>query len=359
MREAPLGDLPYRANEAYWLPLLRTAEWMQYGVLHRAADSKQYALRTNPYSRKDKTMERPPVAESASLPSVPTTATMPPAAGAADLWGFLVFSHGWTWLFWGVVIVLERNVWAAPEATALLFVGGLGLPIGGTVMTWCVAGRSGLRDLGRRLVQPGRIAGAWWFAILLLYPALKLLAGALAVLLGTAEVPFDVAEAVALMSQPGELLAYLGFVLLLGPLPEEVGWRGYLLDRLQHRFSALGASLWLGLAWFAWHLPLFFMAGYYTRAGGPPDPLQFAVGILLGTVLYTWIYNHTGRSVLAAILFHFMGNAGGELLDAADAVYAYEMYLTAVVVLLVLWRWGGTTLTGDIRRPRDAMSATP
>jgi hypothetical protein len=100
----------------------------------------------------------------------------------------------------------------------------------------------------------------------------------------------------------------------------------------------------VGLAWFAWHGPLFFITGYYARAGGAPDPLQFGLMLLLGAVLYTWIYNHTDRSVLGAIVFHFSGNAAGELLDAPPEVYAYETYLTAALVLLVLWQWGGETL---------------
>jgi membrane protease YdiL (CAAX protease family) len=272
-----------------------------------------------------------------------TTATVPPS-GTADLWGFLAFSHGWTWVFWGIVVWWGVDVWSTPWALALFAVGGLGLPIGGIVMTGRVAGREGLRDLTQRLIDPTRIGGWWWVVILGLLPAIKLTAGELALLFGVTDVPFDGQEAAALFGQPGELVLYLGFVLLLGPLPEEIGWRGYLLDRLQLRFSALGASVLVGLAWFAWHGPLFVMTGYYARAGGAPDPLQFGVAIVLGAVLYTWVYNHTGRSILAAILFHFAGNVSGELLDAPEAVYAYETYLTALVVLLVVWRWGAETL---------------
>ena len=270
----------------------------------------------------------------------------------ADLWGFFAFSHGWTWLFWGLAIVLDLNVWQSSMGTALLVLGGLGLPLGGTVMMWRVAGRDGLRDLGRRLVEPGRISGGWWLVVLLLMPTVKLSAGGLAVLFGVTDAPFNLEEATALLMRPGELLAYLGFLLLLGPLPEEIGWRGYLLDRLQRRTNALGASLGVGLAWFAWHGPLFFMTGYFARAGGAPDPLQFGVMILLISVLYTWIHNHTGRSVLAAVLFHFSVNAAGELLDAAPPVDAYEAYLTAILVLFVLWQWGAETLHG-----RDAQEA--
>ena len=278
--------------------------------------------------------------------AAPLTTARRSVSGMWDLWGFFAFSHGWTWLFWGLIIGLGLNVWASTTGLVFLVLGGLGLPLGAVVMTWRVAGRDGLRDLGRRLVQPGRISGRWWAAALLLMPAVKLSAGGLAVLFGVTDAPFNLEEATALIAQPGELLAYLGFLLLLGPLPEEIGWRGYLLDRLQLRFSALGASLLLGLAWFAWHGPLFFMTGYFARAGGAPDPLQFGVMILLISVLYTWIHNHTGRSVLAAVLFHFSVNAAGELLDAPDPVAAYEAYLTAALVLIVLWGWGAETLRG-------------
>lgn len=281
-----------------------------------------------------------------SSASAPLTTARRSVHGTWDLWGFFAFSHGWTWLFWGLIIGLGLNVWASTTGLVFLVLGGLGLPLGAVVMTGRVAGRNGLRDLGRRLVQPGRIPGRWWAAVLLLMPAVKLSAGGLAVLFGVTDAPFNLEEATALIARPGELLAYLGFLLLLGPLPEEIGWRGYLLDRLQLRFSALGASLLLGLAWFAWHGPLFFMTGYFARAGGAPDPLQFGVMILLISVLYTWIHNHTGRSVLAAVLFHFSVNAAGELLDAPDSVAAYEAYLTAALVLIVLWGWGAETLRG-------------
>jgi len=273
-----------------------------------------------------------------------TTATVPPHASGTDLWGFFAFSHGWTWLCWGVVAVWGVELWTSPPAMAVFAIGGLGLPVGGAYMTWRTAGREGLRDLGRRLVEPGRLSPWWWAVVLGLQPAIKLAAGGLALLLGATDAPFDLEQATALALQPVDLLLYLGFVFLLGPLPEEIGWRGYLLDRLQVRVTALGASILVGIAWFAYHWPLFFIAGYYARAGGAPDLLQFGIAIVLGAILYTWIYNHTDRSVLAVIVFHFSGNVTGELLDAGSAVYAYETYLTVLLVLVLLWWEGGATL---------------
>lgn len=256
-----------------------------------------------------------------------------------DLWGFFVFSHGWTWGWWGLLIAYDLPVWDSWDGMALLGLGGLGLPLGALVMKGREAGWAGLRNLGRRLVQPGRIGGRWWIVVLLLMPTVKLNAGLFAALSGATPAPFDLAVVTELIQQPEALLSRLGFLLLLGPLPEEIGWRGYLLDRLRRQYSALGASLVLGLAWWVWHVPLLFVTGYYARAGGPPDLLLFGVMLLLVSVLYTWIHEHTERSILAAILFHFSINAAGELLNAAPSVAVYEMGLTTGLVLFVLWRW--------------------
>jgi membrane protease YdiL (CAAX protease family) len=279
--------------------------------------------------------------------TLPTTAARSALNDGSDLWRFFAFSHGWTWAFWGAALMLNTNVWESSWALGLFAVGGLGLPFGGLAMTLHLAGRSGLRDLWRRLIDPNRLSASWGAVVLLLQPAVKLAAGGLALVTGATDAPFQLQEAADLLLHPIDLGLFLGFLLVLGPLPEEIGWRGYLLDRLQLRYGALGASLSLGLAWFTWHGPLFFLPGYYARAGGAPDPLQFGVMILLSAVLYTWIYNNTRRSVLAAILFHFSGNLSGELLNASAIVYTYETYLTAALVLGVLWHWGSRTL----RRP--------
>jgi membrane protease YdiL (CAAX protease family) len=45
-------------------------------------------------------------------------------------------------------------------------------------------------------------------------------------------------------------------LLLLGPLAEELCWRGYALDALQEKWGALVSSLVLGFFWPLWHLPL-------------------------------------------------------------------------------------------------------
>jgi len=139
-------------------------------------------------------------------------------------------------------------------------------------------------------------------------------------------------------------------------LAEEPGWRGYTLDRLQTLYSALGASLVLGVIWALWHLPLFFIEGTYQNLLGPGSWQfwLFFVAILPGSVIYTWTYNNTRRSVLAVILFHSFGNAAGELLslEGAEQVAAFVGGLVLAVILTGLW--GARKLArGPLRKSRQ------
>lgn len=59
----------------------------------------------------------------------------------------------------------------------------------------------------------------------------------------------------------------VALVLLINGYGEEAGWRGYALARLQARFGALRATLYLTLGWAGWHLPLFFVLASYAGFG--------------------------------------------------------------------------------------------
>lgn len=64
------------------------------------------------------------------------------------------------------------------------------------------------------------------------------------------------------------LISFIAYIFIFGPLPEDLGWRGYVLDELQERMNAVVASLVLGTLWAIWHLPLFFMNGTYQNEMG-------------------------------------------------------------------------------------------
>ncbi len=89
---------------------------------------------------------------------------------------------------------------------------------------------------------------------------------------------------------------------LFAGLLEESGWRGWLLPRLQQRWSPLVASLIVWLPWALWHAPLDFSGG----AGSTwMNYIQVRVVFFIAiSVLLTWFFNHSGGSIIVVALFH-------------------------------------------------------
>ena len=96
-------------------------------------------------------------------------------------------------------------------------------------------------------------------------------------------------------------------IAITGATGEELGWRGFLLPRLQQRFNALISSLIVGVIWAIWHLPLWSLPGY----GWDAIPYwAFALGAISTSVIFTWILNNTGGSLVMASIIHLMMNFG-------------------------------------------------
>lgn len=94
-------------------------------------------------------------------------------------------------------------------------------------------------------------------------------------------------------------------ILVFNVLGEEIGWRGYALPGLQQLFSPLVASLILGVVWWLWHLPLFLIDGNFHQQ--IPLGLFYLQSTAL-SILMTWLYNGTGKSLLIVHLFHASSN---------------------------------------------------
>jgi CAAX protease family protein len=121
--------------------------------------------------------------------------------------------------------------------------------------------------------------------------------------------PPSISEAFGWSTWSAVPLLFATTALLGGPLFEEVGWRGFLLDELQRRRSVLVSTAVVALVWAAWHLPLLI-----SEPTGQRPPVPFVVWVLGQAVLLTWIYNTSAGSVLLAILFHTAVNVSTRLL---------------------------------------------
>ncbi len=270
-------------------------------------------------------------------------------------WAFVALTYGFTWMVMLPGILASAGLLKLPIPTLaldylVLSVGQFGPSLVAMVLTWRSEGRRSAWALLARAWQfriPAR-----WLAVTLLGP-LSLGAVAMAIhLIGGGQWPDG-----SLLFQPVAILPYAIVVFLfLGPVPEEFGWRGYLLDRLQARWGALPASLVLGLLWGVWHLPGWYMEGSFQRL------LPFWAFVLWDvalSVLITWLYNSTGRNLLVALLAHTAINMSNVLfppLDAASGSAQVFLYLTALYVVaaaIVVLVWGPRHLS----RERQARSA--
>ncbi|WP_420859180.1 CPBP family intramembrane glutamic endopeptidase [Marivivens marinus] len=99
-------------------------------------------------------------------------------------------------------------------------------------------------------------------------------------------------------------LAMVGFNLILGPLGEELGWRGVLQDQLHPKVGWLGASLMVGAIWTVWHLPLWTIESPHAQIRLP----LFAAHCMVYAVTIGAAHALSGGSLMPAILLHLTFN---------------------------------------------------
>ena len=254
-------------------------------------------------------------------------------------WRFFLLNFAWTWLFWIPAAFLSRNG-STPLITALHFIGGLGPMLAALVLVYSARDKQVRRDFWRRLFDIKRIKLRWFLVIFLTYPLLTLLPAAIDVWMNGQGIRPELASQFA--QQPLMILPVTIFFLFFGPIPEELGWRGYALDQLQTKRTALASSLIVGVFWASWHLPLFFINGtYHHNLGvGTIAFWIFMIEPIIGSIFYTWIYNNTNRSILSAILFHFMGNYMGELFELSERAEIGQFVVTILFAVIVVFIWG-------------------
>jgi membrane protease YdiL (CAAX protease family) len=278
----------------------------------------------------------------------------------ANVWGFFAATYAVTWLIW-----LPAILWRGDEPNLLLVVLGACAPSAmGIVFTYLTQDRQGRRDFWVRVIDVRRIGWRWLLVIILVFPLANRIAMLVYALLGGT--PPSLADAGEILANPGLMLQIILANLIISGFSEELGWRGFALDRLQQRWGALAASLVLGLVHALWHTPLFFIPGITQGEIGlfSLGAAVFAIGTIAGSVIFTWVYNNTGRSILSAILLHFMVNLCLDLLVGLQGALptGFSAVYTGILILLdllIVAVWGAKTLTGRHRpaTPRKGSAA--
>lgn len=174
-----------------------------------------------------------------------------------------------------------------------------------------------------------KISPTYLIVILFLMPCAVFLATLLSLFFGYSTEQFSIASELSVMKG----WAILGIVipLILAPIVEELGWRGYGVDSLRAYFNLFTTSVLFGLLWGVWHLPAFFIKGYYQNqlwVQGKIYVVNFFVSVFVVAFLMNWVYYKTDRSIPAIILFH-------SVLNTSSILFKTEQFTKCIVTLLL------------------------
>jgi len=221
--------------------------------------------------------------------------------GQHPLFFFFLMAYAFSWIISIPYVLSTWGILKGDFTSLFILKPFVGPTLAALIMTGISEGKAGLKRLRERL-RLRRASGKWSLLILLGIPALILL---------------------GIILQPGLLASFQGLTLRLlltypiyfvivffgVALPEEIGMRGFALPRMQPRYGPLRGTLLLGVLWAFWHL-LYFLTP--DHGGGPGTSFAtyftnfsyFFLTVIAFSIIFTWIFNHTGGSIFIANLTH-------------------------------------------------------
>lgn len=212
---------------------------------------------------------------------------------------YLALTFTVTWTLFLAALALSHAVAPTNQALGLIrgilvFVGTMTPGLVAVVITARIGGSTGTKALLDRLFL-WRVDARWYLFAIGYMASIKL----------------TVALAYRIMTGTWPRLNYQSLALVLAATiastpfqaGEEIGWRGYALPYLAERIGLARGSVVLGLIWACWHLPLFFLSVPGNDEHGQSFPV-WALGVTGLSVAIAWLYVHTGRSLLLAMLMH-------------------------------------------------------
>jgi len=251
---------------------------------------------------------------------------------------FFLLTFFITWGIGALAIFLPAQFQALvgelSDTSPIYFLAVAAPTISGTILTFARGGWTDLGSLYGRLVR-WRFGLKWYALVLAGIPAVGWIATRI-----TGASPLKEANTTA------EFLLLMFYILVTGPLCEELGWRGFALPRLLERFSPFTASLILGVIWGVWHLPSFFVGGMEQNAMSIP---LFLLNALFLSIFVTWVFLHTGGSVLIAVLIHFTVNFCATIIGVTLPTLGV-LLLTASILILTLDKQFGWFHSSDFDR---------
>ena len=251
-------------------------------------------------------------------PALSKSAMQPRATFPRDVLAYYTFACSLTWLLaLPALLAWMRHEAPAGGAVACAGLSAFGPLIAATVIA---AYQGRLRDVFGRWR-----GGLVWIALALAIPlAIRVLAAALTALLG-----FELSQWIYPPSEPTRVAALVVF-----PLGEEFGWRGFAQPRLTDRYGLVKGTLVVGVMWGFWHL-----AYGITPEAGTFDLFVFLQGMVelpLYSLILTWVFEKGSRSMAIPIAFHAAAHLNHIELAPRTELGFHALHLAVVAIVAVV-----------------------
>lgn len=216
---------------------------------------------------------------------------------------FFLLTFILSWLIWIPLTLSHFNLGPfeiSEDISSIIRLLGVLMPmVSALLLTAIYGGRPAILSLLSRL-KIWRVSWKWWIAVVLVFPALLILAGVLYNRFS------DQPSISHLPITAAVLLANIIF-LSIASLGEEIGWRGVALPALLKRYNPLTASAILGIVWATWHLPFWILIDTLSQFGAGYFVLNY-IFIVPTTFYITWVFINSKGSLLLPVVLHLVFN---------------------------------------------------
>jgi membrane protease YdiL (CAAX protease family) len=240
---------------------------------------------------------------------------------------FFVMAYVVTWMPWSVAAYTGSQT---SESYVSLFnlVGLLG-PLAVALFLILSSDSEALKsDFRDRLFNLQRIRPLYLIVAIVMPPTVMCLSIWLSLWFGESADQFR-------LSTGANLSAVIILAVVLAPIIEEMGWRGYGVDSLRAKSGMTKATLLFGALWSVWHAPLALIGGTYQNQLAAMDNgaflANFFISIIPAAIIANWLYYKNNRSIGAAVLLHAMLNAASVFLNAGQVAKCIATVLYAAI----------------------------
>lgn len=240
------------------------------------------------------------------------------------------------WIIAVVIQVADLKLTAPPQVK-LVSLAVIAAPVS-LLPAWIIVSASGgsrsIREYLSSLIKP-RGRKIYYLIALLTFPLVHVTGFMITNAINGQPLLLDIRQ---VWNQTGTIvITFLSVIFFAGGINEESGWRGFAQKRLQAGYSPLVAVFVLWIFMVLWHIPNDLIQ--YQNGG------YLTVRILLYPliiILFSWIYNRTGGSILAVAIFHASMNSMNPLMGLLPVTTAGNILIIILALVAVvsdrMWR---------------------